>query len=945
MVAGPGLSWVRHRTTGHIGQVLESRVVWGTRVLRLWLPAVDTVIRVAEDQVQSLEAADGLGVGWRLVAAAAAGRIAETMAREDTLLSPLEGRVTPLPHQLYALSRAMSGDRIRYLFADEVGLGKTIEAGLVLRELKLRGLVQRVLVVAPMGLCTQWVQEMQGRFQEDFTLVLPNRLAALRQLGGAAPEENLWRRFDQVISPVDGLKPLERRRGWSLEQLRRYNRERFEDVVTAGWDLIIIDEAHRLAGSTTDVARYKLGEALSQAAPYLLLLSATPHQGKTDAFRRLLSFLDRELFLDDSAITQARVAPLVVRTEKRLAIDCEGAPLFRPRRTELRAVAWGGREEQRALYEAVTDYVRDGYNQARRDRRSAIGFLMILFQRMVSSSTHAIRAALERRLEALSETGPTLELLAAEPTLEWRLDEEEETPPLEELLRIRRRGLHRERDEVEHLLSLARRCEVAGPDAKAEALLALIQSLEREEGDPELKVLVFTEFVPTQEMLTSFLGARGYAVACLNGSLDMGQRREVQRAFREEARVLLSTDAGGEGLNLQFAHVVVNYDLPWNPMKIEQRIGRVDRIGQTLPVRAYNLALEDSVELRVREVLEEKLARILAEFGVDKLSDVLDSDAADLDFDQLYVEAVLKPEEAEARAADFAATLREKAREAREGSRVLGESAKPQREASRRILEHQLPFWTERLTVAWLRANAERGGVAKRDAVGWSLRWPSGQELPRVSFERAEAEAADIPLLTIEDPLLAGPLHHLPHAVPGQPIPAVELPGISNKVVGIWSLWRVTLQAGEDTRARLLPLFVTDENQALLPAARAIWEQLIRADVDTLPFQAVSAAGEEPEALFERLRQHAEKQGGALFEALRGDWEARLSRERLRGEYTFSARRQVVERLGLASVRAHRLRQLEADQRSWSERLDASRTILPGLTPLVLVRIASEGTL
>src|SRR5262249_31259639 len=158
------------------------------------------------------------------------------------------------------------------------------------------------------------------------------------------------------------------------------------------------------------------------------------------------------------------------------------------------------------------------------------------------------------------------------------------------------------RKEVELLLSAARRCEASGPDVKAEALLDRMQRQQREEHDPTLKVLIFTEFIPTQAMLADFLERRGFTVVCLNGALDLEERRHVQRCFADEAQVLISTDAGGEGLNLQFCHVVVNYDLPWNPMKLEQRIGRVDRIGQQHVVRALNFALEGTVELRVRDV-------------------------------------------------------------------------------------------------------------------------------------------------------------------------------------------------------------------------------------------------------------------------------------------------------------------------------------------------------
>jgi SNF2 family DNA or RNA helicase len=212
--------------------------------------------------------------------------------------------VVPLPHQLYALDRAMSRDRIRYLLADEVGLGKTIEAGLILRELKLRGVAKRVLVVAPKGLVRQWQAEMRLHFNEDFRSST-TELAAFRQWRSG--DENLWQMHDQVICSLDSVKPIEGRRGWSLEQLRTYNRERFEDLISAGWDLVIIDESHRMGGSTEQVARYKLGAALAEAAPYLLLLSATPHQGKTDQFLRLMQLLDREAFPDEGSVQRGRV--------------------------------------------------------------------------------------------------------------------------------------------------------------------------------------------------------------------------------------------------------------------------------------------------------------------------------------------------------------------------------------------------------------------------------------------------------------------------------------------------------------------------------------------------------------------------------------------------------------------------------------------------------------
>mgnify|MGYP000175584080 CR=1 FL=1 len=240
----------------------------------------------------------------------------------------------------------------------------------VMRELKLRGLAKRILVCAPKGLVSQWVSEMQTHFNESFQLMLPGEQKPQNE------HDNIWSRYDQVVCPVDSIKPIESRKGWSLKQLNEYNKLRFDDLLAAGWDLIVIDEAHRLGGSTDQVARYKLGQGLAEAAPYLLLLSATPHQGKSDAFHRLMALLDAEAFPDVGSVTQERVQPFVVRTEKRIAIDGEGKPLFCPRQTEMVAVAWKAQHGlQRHLYEEVTEYIKEGYNQAQAKQQNAIGFL------------------------------------------------------------------------------------------------------------------------------------------------------------------------------------------------------------------------------------------------------------------------------------------------------------------------------------------------------------------------------------------------------------------------------------------------------------------------------------------------------------------------------------------------------------------------------------------
>lgn len=636
-VTGFGIGdWCWHTRQASPCRVVDRQNLWGELTYRIWLPNKDAVVRARPQDLADLSSVQP--TVEQILHTTAAAKLLDAL-EDNLLLAPIQSSVVPLPHQLYALNRAMSRDRIRYLLADEVGLGKTIEAGLILRELKLRGMVRRVLVVAPKGLVRQWQAEMRLHFGENFRFIEPSEITAFRQWRDE--EDNLWRMHDQVICSLDSVKPIEKRRGWSLEQLNTYNRERFEDLISAGWDLVIIDESHRLGGSTEQVARYKLGAALSEAAPYLLLLSATPHQGKTDQFMRLMQLLDRDSFPDESSINHERVRPFVIRTEKRVSINAEGQPLFKPRVTRLLPVTWQDKHAaQQRLYESVTDYVRHGYNQAMAAKQRHIGFLMILMQRLVTSSTAAIRTTLEKRLTLL-ETPQLQTNLFDEPDVdEWaELDGQSQLE-----IAVQTSGWEREKAEVETLLELARETERQGTDAKAEALLDLIYKLQQEENEPQLKVLIFTEFVPTQAMLAQFLESRGFSVALLNGSMDLEARTQAQQAFSRDVRVLISTDAGGEGLNLQFCHVVVNFDMPWNPMRLEQRIGRVDRIGQPHVVRAINFVLDDTVEHRVREVLEHKLEVIAQEFGVDKAADVMDSVEVEPIFDELFVHGLQDPE-------------------------------------------------------------------------------------------------------------------------------------------------------------------------------------------------------------------------------------------------------------------------------------------------------------
>jgi superfamily II DNA or RNA helicase len=684
-------------------------------------------------------------------------------------LAVAKGGIEPLPHQLAVLDRALATDPMRLLFADEVGLGKTIEAGLVISELKARDIIRRVLVVAPKGVQLQWIAEMADRFNEEYVLV---------GAGGVPVDAgvNPWRAFDQVVCSLDAVKPIRSRAGWSPERVAAHNDQRVHAITGAGWDLIVIDEAHHVAGSSEDVARHRLGRLLAEATPRLLLLSATPHSGKSDAFVRLLALLD-DAFVHGRPIDRATVGPLVVRTEKRHATDNDGRPLFRPRTTILSTVPYGGRTVERSLYEAVTDYVRHGYRRAQAERRPVMGFLVLLMQRLVSSSTAAILAALERRLIAATVESQPLRLFG-DRAGEWGdLTGEEQLAAVADA-----QGLTwgDERADVEMLIDLARKSIGSGIDAKARYLLDLLGQVARAEGDPSAKAVVFTEFVPTQEMLLDVLAGAGISAVAINGSMSIGERRDAQDAFRTDARVLVSTDAGGEGVNLQFAHVVVNYDLPWSPTRIEQRIGRVDRIGQTHDVTAHNLVLESSIDAHVLSVLQDKLAVILAELGVDKTSDVLAGIEGHVD--DLYATALLDP----ARLQMAADTMTDEARAA-------VEEAEPLRNAMGHSL---LP--ARRSTPTSLRRWLDLAGRASEQL-------------------RAAGRSTD---------------GNLPEVVAGEPVPVVR-----GSVGGWWTMWEIRCGAERAAAA----LFITDTGAVRPDLAERTWTALA-GGVEVGPTRSLSAS-------------------------------------------------------------------------------------------------------
>jgi|Deesub1362A_J573_1020465.scaffolds.fasta_scaffold01127_9 superfamily II DNA or RNA helicase len=837
------------------------------------------------------------------------------MLNEGVLLSQTGTTVIPLPHQIACLSRVIFEGKPRYLIADEVGLGKTIEAGLIFKELKLRGLVERVLVLCPKSLIMQWVAEMKIHFNEDFRPILTEELSATQSIFRDA---NIWKMFPQAVCSYDTVKPRSGR-GWTKEKIEEYNRHRFENLISAGWDLVIIDEAHKVAGATEGVARNKLARELCKATPFVLLLTATPHQGKRDGFLRLMRLLDEEQFPNEEALTLENIAPYVIRTEKRKAVDSNGKPLFKDRLTYLERFRLDERKPshrlQKELYDRVTDYVISGYRAGGTHGK----LYLIILQKILASSTRALRKTLEKRLSVLSDREDITTHLIEEDEVEEALED----APLRELFL-------NEREKLQELIDLAKRCENSGPDARAEELERIIYKVRREEGDPSLKVIVFTEFIATQEMLKEFLTSRGFTVATINGHNTLEERIEAQRFFREKADVLVSTEAGGEGLNLQFCHVVINYDLPWNPMRLEQRIGRVDRIGQTNTVKAYNLVLEGSVEDRIQQLLEEKLKNILKDFGVDKISDVLDSEIGERIFSKIYSEAAADPDKTPKLLEDFMRELEAMARERMDVTKLISLSLNPEEEREKIRRSRKFEEILEKTVLSFVK---HRGGKVSKGIFGWNILWPDGTLMEDVSFT-SDGTSDSSKILGVDHPKireiieLSHPVTHLKSSA------LVKVKGIPSEVSGLWSLWMLRIDFGKKTKIHYIPVFTSKDAETYTTTANRIWEKLsegkfsITSGIERDAYPHKNIAEELAKDFFER--------------------DVMEEKQKIESEYTrkimaIEAKRKAIEKIGIKNIRESRLRELEIERMKIERDYKIIEEPVPELYPVLVLEVKGDG--
>jgi superfamily II DNA or RNA helicase len=873
-------------------QILAVNEVWGFvsyKVLRL---SDESVCKLTADALTTDSSGVGSGRDENYIRYVA---LLSKIKNETSggILSKLSNGIIPLPHQRYVLERAIEGNNIRYILADEVGLGKTIEAGLIIKELKARGLIKRILVVCPTGLVTQWSLEMREKFGETFHAILPDEYATIRKI---TESEDVYGGFDQVISPMDSIKPMEKHIGRSPERIEKYNEERIYSVINSGWDLVVIDEAHRVAGSSGEVARHKLGSLLAAASPYLLLLTATPHNGKTEPFLRLIRLIDEEAFPNYNAIVKEQVAPYVIRTEKREAIDNSGNRLFKNRTTKAVSLTWDERHTlQRKLYETVTRYVSKSYNKAmrRRGKNMWFIFLLIMMQRLVSSSTSAIRESMERRIRVLEQQEMQMRSISEDEFAAMELE-----MSMEEAMTAMSLDIKEEISELTELVTIAKQAEYQYLDVKIEPLLTIVDDLFTEERNR--KVIIFTEFIATQSYLAELLIRRGYKICKLNGSMSIDARNDVLDVFRNESDIMISTDAGGEGLNLQFSNCVINYDLPWNPMKIEQRIGRVDRIGQQRDVIAYNLILTDTIESHVREVLEEKLNAILKELGVDKYADVLDGEQAEVNYTDAYMRSIRDP------------------KNTKYATNEVENDFKRQVNNTLKIRD----LITEDKDLSAL------VGVDTGFDLDASLR------LMLVYYENSMGNPIlPIDNYSITDPVITKHLNRELEFTPDNPLTSVSIKDFPNEP-GYFMLWELSVSDDEQSR-RFIPVFV-NEVYILRPiAGRKIWDAIL----DERSILAVSGGASLPADIYERLATISRDYAYDSFVALKDETVKRRKETHRKHMYALKLRIEAAERIDIENIKRSKLMQLAREKAEAERTYELTNVIFPEFRPVMIVKM------
>ncbi|WP_338472809.1 helicase-related protein [Niallia sp. XMNu-256] len=529
-------------------------------------------------------------------------------------------QLLPLPHQIEAVySRMLQVPQVRFLLADDPGAGKTIMAGMLIKELKARLGIERVLILVPPLVLKQWQEELEQKFDEYFHII--NR-ATIKEYGGKNP----------FIA-----------NGFCLASMYWASREEIKALIQeAQFDLVIVDEAHKMAAYTHGTVKrktfrtklYQLGESLLKKTHHCLLLTATPHKGDSENFRHLMRLIDEDIFSNKSNESlKEKTNPFIIRRLKENLKNFDGSPIF-PRRTT-KTIQYQLTDEELALYEAVTEYVQNYYNRAINNGSQSTAFAMMLLQRRLSSSIDAIYLSLKRRYKRLYKL--------------YKQTEEERQKFMRKIKSVDTENYLEEGSEIQEQLEnqFEQSIDVIDPKELKKELLILKKLIQQAENiklyaverkyqeledtlfgpsgllNHNEKILIFTEAADTLNYLEEKLLKRVSRVAKIVGSFSMDQRRKQVELFRNECQIMIATDAGGESINLQFCNQMINYDIPWNPNKLEQRMGRIHRIGQKNEVFVFNLVAQNTREGSVMTKLLEKMELMKSDLGSDAVYDFI----------------------------------------------------------------------------------------------------------------------------------------------------------------------------------------------------------------------------------------------------------------------------------------------------------------------------------
>jgi len=542
-------------------------------------------------------------------------------------------KIIPLPHQIEAVySRMLQSPQVRFLLADDPGAGKTIMSGMLIRELMARQAAERVLILVPPLVLKQWQEELKEKFDEGFTIVD-------RSLLNSSSEVNPFESHDKIIASVY----------WAArEEIKAY-------ILKAQFDLVIVDEAHKMAAYTHGVKKrkvsrtkiYQLGESLLRHTEHCLLLTATPHKGDKENFRHLMSLVDHDIFsrLNSGDSLYEKMNPFVIRRLKETMKNFDGTPLF-PKRTT-KTISFELSYGERELYEEVTAYAREHFNRAKQNNKPNVAFAMMILQRRLSSSLDAIYLSLKRRkvkLEELleSEMAPVKNIEPFDYE-ELSTDEQEEVEDLVEgetdVIDI-----HELMIEIDILGKLVQKTEMLVNQDVERKYYELENTLFGKDGllSKGEKILIFTESKDTLYYLERKLLQHVPEITKIVGNFTMDQRREQVEKFRNDVQIMIATDAGGESINLQFCNQMINYDIPWNPNRLEQRMGRIHRIGQKNEVFIFNLVASNTREGDVLMRLLDKMEQMRTDLGQDQVYDFIGEvlEENNIDLSRLMEEAI-----------------------------------------------------------------------------------------------------------------------------------------------------------------------------------------------------------------------------------------------------------------------------------------------------------------